>query len=172
MEKKLLAVIVFIVIASLSIAGCTTNTSTPTTTTQPTTTAQADYSSYFDKAYQAGNFFLDKPFTKSTNIRGNDVYMGSIRNTSISGAKGVTVVDELTKSQAEAKQLYDKYVSDKLSQGYTSYPQVVANWKTQGGLEAVWFGATDSYYTNQFYVWYQYNDNVNSWDVTTQAKNA
>jgi len=159
-------VVLLLVVASLLVAGCTSNKSPSSSTSTPTPIpAQADYSSFFDWSYRAGGFFLDTPFTKSTNVRGNDVYMGSIRNTSLPGQKGVTVVEELTNSQTEAKQLYDKYVSNKLSEGYTSYPQEVANWKYDGK----WFGATDP--THQFYVLYRYSTDVNSWVVTTQASN-
>ena len=174
MIKKVAVIVALVMITSLSAAGCTfpisTSSPTPTTSTSssPTPTPQADYSSYFGKMYQAGGFFLDTPFTKSINSRGNDVYMGSMRNTSLPGTKGVTVVEELTKSQAEAKQLYDKYVSNKLNEGYTSYPKEVASWT---GYDGKWFGASDSYYTHQFYVLYKYNNGVNSWEVTTEASN-
>jgi hypothetical protein len=170
---KKVAVIALVIVASLSVAGCTvgpTSSPTPTPTPAPTIstpTPQADYSTVFNKEWQAIGFFLDTPFTKSTNIRGNDVYMGSARNTSLPGQKGVTVVEELTKSEAEAKQLFDKYVSNKLNEGYTPYPKEVAGWP----YKAAWFGATDPYYTHQFYAMYRYEGGVNSWAVTTQASN-
>lgn len=62
---------------------------------------------------------VERPFTKSTNERGNDVSMGIMRNTSLSQGLAVTTVEELMKSQAESKQLYDKYISQKLSEGFT-----------------------------------------------------
>jgi hypothetical protein len=53
-----------------------------------------------------------------------------MRNTSLPQGMAVTTVVELMKSQDESKQLFDKYVSQKLSQGFTPRPDVVADWKS------------------------------------------
>ena len=81
------------------------------------------------------------------------------------GSKSVTFVKQLTKSQAEAKSLYDKYVALRLSEGYTPRPDWVAWWKN---LTEVWAGVQYSS-GNQFYVMYSYNYGVNSWTLTTEA---
>ncbi|MGZ4882713.1 MAG: hypothetical protein ACXV2A_02325 [Halobacteriota archaeon] len=59
MIKKVTAIVVLVIVASLSIAGCIVNTpassQTPTSTPTPTT----DYSSYFDKWFEGGNAIME-----------------------------------------------------------------------------------------------------------------
>jgi len=113
MQLKLVAVIVVLVVASLLVAGCTVglpSTSSPTPTPTPTPTATTDYSSILTKDAESSNFIMERAYTKSTNERGNDVYKGVGRNATLPGSTSVTLVTELTKSEAEAKQVYDKGV--------------------------------------------------------------
>jgi hypothetical protein len=167
---KKVAVIALVIVASLSLAGCTfpISTSSPTPMPTPTPTATptpvVDYSSVLTKQNEAGVGIMERPFTKSTNERGNDVYKGVGRNASKPGSKSVIWVIELTKSQAEAKQLYDKYVAQRLNEGYTPRPDWVAGWNHPGAWAGVQYSSG-----NQFTVFYRYNSAVNSWDITTET---
>jgi len=104
-------VVLSLVVVSILISGCTvispsTSTPSPTsspTVTTPTLTPSTDYSSELTKYYEAGTAIMERPFTKSINERGNDVYKGVGRNATMPGAGSVTIVVEFTKSQAEAK---------------------------------------------------------------------
>jgi hypothetical protein len=179
MTKKLLAIIVIVVIASLSVAGCTVglpSTSSPTPTSTPTPvptvstpTPQADYSSYFDKWFESGNAIMDRPFTKSTNQRGNDVYKGITRNVSKPESSKMTTVVELTKSKAEAKQLYDQTVAQKINEGFTSSPYWIAIYKAWWPqLTDIWVGVRSG---QEYTVSYQYNTYVYpSWMLTSEAQ--
>ncbi|MGZ4852525.1 MAG: hypothetical protein ACXV3D_04980 [Halobacteriota archaeon] len=48
MIKKVTAIVVLVIVASLSIAGCIVNTPTSSQTPTSTPTPTTDYSSYFD----------------------------------------------------------------------------------------------------------------------------
>lgn len=164
MEKQLLAIIVLVMIASLSVAGCTVgfpSTSSPTPTQTATTpTPSADLSSYLTNASESGNFIMERPFTKSINERGNDVYKGVGRNATLPGSSSVTVVVEVTKSQAEAKQLHDSQVSGKLSEGYTPDPTAAAKYQANNpGTVAAWAG---TYGADNFLCYYYYDYTANA----------
>ncbi len=178
MEKKLLAVIVLILIASLSVAGCTVGlpgTSSPTPTPTPissptvsTPTPQADYGSFFDKFFESGNAITERPFTKSANARGNDVYKGIVRNSSLPESYKMTTVIELMSSKTEAKSLYDQTVAQKIGEGFTPRPDFAASYKAQFTyVTEVWAGIRTG---QQFYVMYYNEPMVSpSWLVTTEA---
>lgn len=178
MIRKVAAIAALLMIASLSVTGCTFPISTgpsPTPTSAPTVTTvtpPADYSSYFNKNWESSGMIVERLFTKSINARGNDVYMGIMRNTSLSQGNSVTVVEEFTKSQAEAKQVYDQYVVQKLSEGFSLRTDWVASMKsdpTRAQYDGMWAGTLG---VREFFVFYHYNPEVNSWDVTTQAGSA
>jgi hypothetical protein len=162
MEKKLLAIIVFVMIASLSVAGCTVgfpSTSSPTPTSTPT--PSTDYSSYFTNASESTNFIMEQPFMKSINERGNDVYKGVGRNATLPGSSSVTLVVEVTKSEAEAKQVYDSQVSGKLSEGYTPNPTGAATFQANNpGIIAAWEG---TYGAGNYLCYYYYDYTINAW---------
>jgi hypothetical protein len=172
---KKLAVIALVIVASLLVAGCTTNTSssstptpTPTPTSTSTSTSNLDYSSYYQKLWEGSGMIVERTFTKSTNVRGNDVYLGIMRNATLSQGTGVTTVMELTKSKNESTQLYDKYVSDKLAADFTPRSDWIAQFKASdtGNYTNIWIGQSGS---QQFYVMYRYNPDVSSWELTTEA---
>lgn len=164
-------------VAALSVAGCTvglpgTSSPTPTPTPTPTSTpipTPVDYGSVLTKQNEAGAGIMERPFTKSTNERGNDVYKGVGRNASLPGAPSITWVIELTKSEAEAKQLYDKYVALRLSEGYTPHPEWVAGWKAKEAWAGSRYSSGNARFGNQFYVISSYNSAVNSWTLATEA---
>jgi hypothetical protein len=92
--------------------------------------------------------------------------MGVMRNTSLS--QGVTTVIELTKSKAEAKQLFDKAVPDKLNEGFTYR----SDWVTQltgsdsRKVDGIWAGQLGLRQTELIYV---YNPAVSSYEFTTET---
>ena len=171
---KKLAATVLVVIALLSIAGCVVNPSTsspsPTATPVPTVTTPTpavDYSSVLNSKVESGNFIMTRPFTKSTNERGNDVYKGVGRNATLSGSTDVTLVFELTGTQTEAKQVSDKIVATKLKEGYIPDASHIASHKAAYPSEVdYWFG---TYGSNWFSCAYGYGPEVPSWTVIQQS---
>jgi hypothetical protein len=173
LEKKLLAITMLAIVGSLSIAGCTVNlpsTSSATPTPTSTPTPPADYSSYFNTAFTSGNSIMVQPFTKGTNDRGDAVYEGVGRNSSLPESSDMTIVIELTQSQAEAKQLYDQTVAQKTNEGFTLQPAWVAGDKAESPyITEVWVGQ-QSVSGQEFVVMYYNNANVSpSWLFVTQA---
>ena len=129
------------------------------------TSLPADYSSYYNRLWEGSGMIVDRPFSKSTSVRGNDVYMGIIRNATQPQAVGITTVEELTKSQNESKQLYDQYIASRLNEGFTLRPDWVARLNASGYNE-VWSGQNGAH---EFTVMYRYFPPVQSWEVTTEA---
>jgi hypothetical protein len=171
--KKTLAIIAIVMLASLSMVGCVnytnTTSSSPTPTATPTATpaANADYSSYYTKTWQGSGFIVTQPFTQSTNVRGNDIYMGIMKNATLASTTPMTVVMELAKTEAQAKQVYDNYVSTQLNAGFTPRSDWIAALNASvPGYSGIWVG---TYAQQQFYVLYRYNPYVQSWEVTTEA---
>jgi hypothetical protein len=175
--KKTLAIISIVMLASLSVVGCVNNTNTtsssptptaPTTTPTATPTANADYSSYYTTHWQGAGGIVTQPFTKAVNVRGNDIYTGSVKNATLSSAVPVTYVMEHTKSEAQSKQVYDNYVAAKLNEGFSLRSDWVAQWKAEPNISysGLWIGQNGP---QQFYVFYRYNSEVSSWVVTTEA---
>ncbi len=84
---------------------------------------------------------MTRAFTKSTSERGNDVYKGVARNATTPETNTWTIVIELTTSKAEAKQLYDQTVAQKINEGYTIQPVRIALEKAEEPfLTEVWVG--------------------------------
>jgi hypothetical protein len=107
----------------------------------PTYAPPADLSSYFNTQYESGNAIMTRAFTKSTSERGNDVYKGVARNATTPETNTWTIVIELTTSKAEAKQLYDQTVAQKINEGYTIQPDRIALEKAEEPfLTEVWVG--------------------------------
>jgi hypothetical protein len=177
MIVKLAAIVMLVMITLLSVAGCInivspSATPTPTSTPTSTPTPPVDYSSALDKLFESGNAIMERDFTKSTNERGNDVYKGVLRNATLPGSQSVTVVIETTKSQAEAKQVYDMATRDKLNIGYTADPTGAADFKALGcsGFQScieVWAGNSGA---NHFLCYYGYISTVHGWAVTEQSR--
>jgi len=171
--KPISAIIVLVLlVASLSVAGCTSNTSPSPTTyaaSSPTPMASSDYASYFNEFYSGGESMVKQPFTKGTTERGNAVYKGVTRNSSATGNYQFTTVIELTQSQSAAKKLYDQTVAQKLRGGFTALPDEAARYKAASpDVTAVWVGQISG--GDRFYAMYYYDSNVSpSWLFTTQA---
>lgn len=163
---KKVAVIALVIVASLSIAGCTSNS-----TSSPTPTPATDLSSDLTKAVESVNFIMERPFTKSINERGNDVYKGVGRNSTSPGSASVTLVYEVTKSQNESKKVYDEAVATKLKEGYTADPSQAAMYKARNpNVKEVWIGSSG---TKDFLCFYDYDTNFfNSWEVLQQSKSS
>ncbi len=164
--------VLLLVVASLLVTGCTTST-TSTTSPTPTPTpipTPVDYSSALTNASESTNFIMERPFTKSINERGNDVYKGVGRNATNPSSHSVTLVKEVTKSQTEAKTVYDDAIATKLKEGYTPAPEEAAAWKPSGCPDcvAVWMGYKGN---SGFFCLYGYDYTVNGWLVTEQSVN-
>jgi hypothetical protein len=130
MIKKLLAIIVLVMVASLSVSGCIVTTpptsslkASPTpspTAATPTQTSSPDYSSGLTTLFESGrdgnNFNMIQPFGKSINERGNVVYTGLGIN---AGGQSVTIVVEFIRSDTVAKSVFNLQVNTTEKQGYT-----------------------------------------------------
>lgn len=170
------ALIVFIIVASLLVAGCTvsvpigklpTPTPSPTLASKVTPTPNVDYSSILTKRMESTNFIIERPFTKSTNTRGNDVYKGVGRNATQPNSESVTLVFELVGTKAEAKQVFDKEVAIKLNDGYIFDAKETARDKAESpSVVEAWDGDLGQ---NWFYCGYRYETTVDSWMVFTQS---
>jgi hypothetical protein len=166
---KKVAAVVLVMIASLFVAGCTTNTTspTPTPTPSPTSTPKptpTDYSSALTEQYESFNFTMEQPFTRSTNARGNDVYTGV--GSTAPGSPRVTIVIEKTKSKAEAKSVYNATVAAKLKEGYKFNRTNTAAYKNTSAYEEVWVGNSGA---NWFLCSYRYDIIVHGWIVIQQS---
>ncbi len=147
MIKKLTVAVIVIVIASLSIAGCIqigpTASPSPSPSPSPTATLEPrNIAAELTAAWEACNSYMERPFTKSINARGNDIYKGVSRNATPPRAKRVTVVVKSTKSQAEAKTLYNIEVATEQNEGFVLNPTDVeyVNANPCQGCTEVWCG--------------------------------
>jgi hypothetical protein len=142
---------------------------TSATPTLVASTPTTDYSRYFDTWFGSGNAIMMRPFTKSTNERGNDFYTGVMRNSSLSERYAVTVVVELTKSKDQAKLLYDQTVAQKQNEGFVARPDWIAQVKGEFPyLAEDWEG--QQYSSEQtISVSYHYDSYPSSWLFCTQA---
>jgi hypothetical protein len=95
--------------------------------------------------------------------------MGVMRNTSLPESYKVTTVEELMKSKAEAKQVYDKSIADKSNEGFVYRSDWVAQLTgdpTKVKYDGLWAGSLG---TRVFAAMYYYNPQVNSWELTTET---
>ena len=93
--------------------------------------------------------------------------MGIMKNATLANAPSMTVLTELTKSKAQAKQVYDNYVAAELNEGFSLRSDLVAAaTATSPQYSGIWVGQNG---LQQFWVLYQYNSDVQSWEVTTEA---
>lgn len=162
--KSITAIIVLLlVVASLSVAGCTVgipNTSSPTPT-GTTPSPLADYSSFYDK--QWSDRVIEKPFYKTLSNDGNDLYVGVIQNASRVGTSTVTF--EHVTSQNEAANIFKNIVANAKSAGYTEMPYTPpSSYQVVGH----WLGWNDVM-RKHTYTQYYYGSEVNSWVVEKQV---
>jgi hypothetical protein len=98
-------------------------------------------------------------------MRGNDVYKGITMNSSNPAGTKMTTVIELTKSETEAKSLYDQTVAQKTNEGYT--PGNIAYVKAEFPyFTEIWFG---NYGYGTFMTGYYNNSQTSSWLFETEA---
>jgi hypothetical protein len=155
--------------AVLSLLPSAQSSPSPEPSPTPTPTATTpDYSDFFDKAFENSYSTVTTPFTKSTNARGNDVYTGRTKNLA-AGYEMMTAV-ELTKSQDEAKQLYDQVVAQKQSEGFVLNPDWIAQMKARSpSLVGDWVGQQASTGL-QCSIQYYDENNVASWLLITEVQ--
>ncbi len=115
-----------------------------------------------------GGFIVTQPFIKSSDARGNDVYLGIVKNATLTNAIPMTVAIELTKSEAQAKQVFDSFVAAKLNAGFSVSSDQVAALNADPSIryDGIWIGQSGALYFDTFY---RYNPDVNSWEVTTES---
>jgi len=110
-----IVVLLLLIVAALSVAGCTV-----TTNNQSSTQTQSPSGKTLTDSYASAGYDIVKPFTKSTNQYGNDVYTGVVKD---NNSSHITPLEhnftiEVTKSKNETlergAQLRDLYVK----QGY------------------------------------------------------
>lgn len=126
MIKKMLAIIVFVMITSLSVAGCTTSTlpvvnqttSPPNTSTYPASTS-GDLSAQFNKALKFYNYTIVVPFTRAVNQYGNWVYTAVAKDGEeklVPFVHNVTI--EETNGRNDTVTRFNAYVAQAESNGY------------------------------------------------------
>ncbi len=159
-------------VLSLSVTGCTStstnpNTDAPFTSAIQTMNPRPDYTSHYNsvKYYDVNGNTIASSFTRSTNVRGNDLYTTTLRSSAVTS----TVAHELAKTKAEAQQLFNNTVEDKQQSGFATNAEQINNLKKPPrGATAyyvdVWAGKVGS---QLFDITYQYEPSVNSWEVTT-----
>jgi hypothetical protein len=108
-------------------------------------------------------------------MRANEVYRGVIRNASQPGSKSLKIVIELTKSQNEAKQLFNQQVAEKTSQGYVFDSAGTANFKASEksafvDINDIWIGGDSA--GHSFLVAIENNSQLHKWLLITQAANS
>ena len=116
MQLKPITAIAVILVASLSIAGCTTSVTNQTISPESTS---ADMTTKLNNAFTARNFSIVSPFTKATNQYGNVVYTGVVKdgeNTLTPYVHNFTI--EETKNRSQSISRFDAYVAQALRQGY------------------------------------------------------
>jgi len=137
MMKKVIAIIAFVIVASLSVAGCITTTTESPNTPSPTNspsymtptytpikssptpipTSSGDLSSYITAKFSE-DYLIVKQFKKSTNSYGNVVYTGVVKDNEkklYPYSHNVTI--ELTKNRDATKTRYAQWKTYLLSSG-------------------------------------------------------
>jgi hypothetical protein len=129
MEKKLLAILVLVTVAILSVAGCTaTNTGntssiatqSPSAPYQINTTTTTSTSKAITDNYASNGYEIVKPFVKATNQYGNVVYMGVVNDANATHLSPYqhNVTIELMKNKTETKQRVSQLAAIYSQQGY------------------------------------------------------
>ncbi|MGZ4863326.1 MAG: hypothetical protein ACXV5H_00960 [Halobacteriota archaeon] len=123
--------VLLVVVASLSVTGCTTSTNTPTSTLQPSIdTAAATITDEFTKS----GYIIITPFVKSTNAAGIVTYNGVVED----GEKAITpyihnLTLEVTNNANDTVARFDAWVSNATELGYTGSVQ-------DAGIARYWSG--------------------------------
>jgi hypothetical protein len=124
MQFKSITVIavLLLLVASLSVTGCTTSVTNPTTSPESTS---VDMTTKLNNAFTARDFVIVSPFTKATNQFKSVVYTGVVKD----GEKTLTqYVYNFTIEEANGRNQsisrFNTYVSQALKQGY---PQSTGN---------------------------------------------
>ena len=147
MVKKVTVAAIIVIIASLSVAGLIT----------VFVAGANDYSDYYNQAW--GDRIVEKPFHKTKSDRGNDLYVGVVRNAS--SQYPATMSFEHVQTQSDAAKIYTDIVDAAKSEGYMSMVFSSSNLKSDPFVER-WQGTTS---LNYMHVTYYYNEAVNSWLV-------
>jgi len=145
--KSITAIVVLsLVIASLSIAGCIVNTPTqsptPTPTAAPTVSTPTpapivtNYSSRLDQVYSK-NYVVTVPFHKIT-LNGKECYEGTALRT------GITLVIRIypMSSYANAVAFRETLIAKYKSEGWTLYNTTNDSWQGTYGSRLVQIGAS------------------------------
>jgi hypothetical protein len=133
-----IAVLLFLV-ASLSVAGCTTSTNTATSTPPPSIDAAA--AAITDEFLHSG-YVIITPFVKSTNAEGIITYMGVVKD----GENSLTpyihnLTLEVTKNRNDTTTRFDAWVRNATERGYTGSVQ-------DAGIARYWSGTKRAAVTN------------------------
>jgi len=134
---KLTVIVMLIIVALLSVAGCTVNT-TSTSSSSPSPVSK-DYSSHFTTAF-ATSTIVSTPFTKTTTDN-HDVYVGTVQD--FAKTKIYTTTIEVVPSENDAQMLYSNHILEKTNDGYmpTSTPkEAVTSNGVIGYAVATWGG--------------------------------
>lgn len=137
MIRKLLAIIVLVMVTSLSVAGCTTPSTGPNSTTSPSNNAtvsipapkSADLSAQLNNAFTSKNYTLVVPFTRAVNQYGNWVYSGVVKDGEdklVPYVHNMTI--EETKNRSETLTRFNAYISQAMTNGYKESYNSTSSW--------------------------------------------
>ena len=125
MEKKLLAILGLVMVASLSIAGCTVTTTNNNSSQNqvqfpPSGQGTSDVSKAITDNYASNGYEIVKPFVKATNQYGNVVYTGVVNDANATHLSPYqhNVTIELMKNKTETKQRVSQLAATYSQQGY------------------------------------------------------
>lgn len=128
MIKKVVAIIVLVMFASLSVAGCTTSTPSTNTAT-PSSPTSSDLAAELNKAFTNQGITIASRFTQTTNQYGNAVYAGVVRD----GDAGTTpsvhnITVEEAKNHNDSEGRFAAYVAQAQKAGYSEVTNMSGDW--------------------------------------------
>jgi hypothetical protein len=162
MQLKPIAAIIVLVVASLFVAGCTTQLSNPLA-------SKSDYSATFAKIMetQTGGGTPITPISQLT----DNVYSGSYKMAPDANGKSLTTEGqiEIAKSEAAAKERYGQLVLQKQNEGYVSQSSLVSSSSIWGNEKARWGGIRLNNIASASFsvISYAYNSEINEWIVVS-----
>ena len=163
MLKKVAAIIVLVMVASLSVVGCTVNTTSPSSTPTPT----PDYSSHFADKLVANGATTITPMT----LASNNTYVGTYQMIN----ETVTIQITTMGSESAAKSQYGALLLEKTNEGFVSrnatYASGYGALTVFGTTTAGWDGIkmNNVYSGTDFDIMYGHNSDINVWYVATMT---
>ena len=128
MIKKSLPILVLVIVASLSVAGCTTSTPSTNTVT-PSSPVSSDLAADLNKAFTDQGITIVSQFTKTTNQYGNAVYAGVVKDGNTGTTPSVhNITIEEAKNQNDSEARFATDVAQAQKAGYSQVTNTSGDW--------------------------------------------